>query len=74
MSKIHILLFSIVIFLNACQSNNLKIENDEDDLSEHYKTNKEVIYEKPKEAKDAIKYEINDDYITDEQYPLFHIL
>ncbi len=69
MSKIHILLFSIVIFLNACQSNNLKIENDEDDLSEHYKTNKEVIYEKPKEAKDAIKYEINDDYITDEQYP-----
>lgn len=69
MSKIHILIFAIMFFLTACHSNNSKIESNEEDLSEHYKTNKEVVYDKPKEAKDAIKYEINDDYITDEQYP-----
>ncbi len=55
--------------LTGCTSSNKTIDRNEDEFSEHYKTNKEVIYEKPKETKDVIKYDINDDYITDEQYP-----
>ena len=65
----HIILISIVTFFIACQSNEKKSLTEEDEFSEYYKTNKEVIYEKPKPTADVIEYEINDDYITDEQYP-----